>query len=114
MLSFQSVVKKSHLCVSNLRVLSAVYVVERLRVCVYLSVSLTEAAELANDGRERVVHHTLQLTADALGQLPSAEVTRLDVPLHQRHGEASHRHELQGNTRKKHTPNETQMQLVSI
>lgn len=63
-----------------------------------LSVCLTQAAELTNDGRERVVHHTLQLAADALGELPSAEVTGLDVPLHQRHGEVSHQHKLQENT----------------
>lgn len=50
---------------------------------------LTQAAELADNGGERVVHHTLQLAADALGELPSAEVTGVDVPLHQRHGEAS-------------------------
>lgn len=56
---------------------------------------LTQAAELTDDGRERVVHHTLELAADAVGELPSAEVTGLDVPLHQRHGEASHRHKLQ-------------------
>lgn len=61
-------------------------------VCV--SVCLTQAAELTDDGRQRVVHHTLQLAADALGEFPSAEVTGLDVPLHQRHGEASHRHKL--------------------
>lgn len=61
-------------------------------------VCLTQTAQLTNDGRERVVHHTLQLTADALWQLPSAEVTRLDVPLYQRHGEASHRHKLEGKT----------------
>lgn len=62
-----------------------------------VSVCLTQAAELTDDGRERVVHHTLQLAANALGELPSAEVTGLDVPLHQRHGEASHQHTLQGN-----------------
>lgn len=50
---------------------------------------LTQAAELANDGGQRVVHHTLQLAADAIGQRSPAEVARLDVPLHQRHGEAS-------------------------
>lgn len=61
-----------------------------------MCVCLTQAAELTDDGRERVVHHTLQLAANALGELPSAEVTGLDVPLHQRHGEASHRHKLQG------------------
>lgn len=55
---------------------------------------LTQAAELTDNGGERVVHHTLQLAADALGELPSAEVARIDVPLHQRHGEASHRHKL--------------------
>lgn len=67
-------------------------------VCVFVRVSvcLTQAAELTDDGRERVVHHTLQLAADALGELPSAEVTGLDVPLHQWHGKASHRHKLQG------------------
>lgn len=66
--------------------------------CVCPCVCLTQTAELTDDGRERVVHHTLQLAADALGELPSAEVPGLNVPLHQRHGEASHRHDLQGNT----------------
>lgn len=60
---------------------------------------LTQAAELTNDGRERVVHHALQLAADALGEFPPAEVARLDVPLHQRHGEASHRHALRRDTK---------------
>lgn len=64
-------------------------------------VCLTQAAELADDGREGVVHHTLQLAADAIRELTTAEVTGLDVPLHQRHGEASHPHDLQGNTDKK-------------
>lgn len=57
---------------------------------------LTQAAELTDNGGERVVHHTLQLAADALGELPSAEVTGVDVPLHQRHGEASLRPDLLG------------------
>lgn len=70
---------------------------------VYAGVCLTQAAELTDDGRECVVHHTLQLAADALGELPSTEVTGLDVPLHQRHGEASRRHTLQGNTGSKDT-----------
>lgn len=62
-------------------------------VCVCVHVwTLTQAAELTDDGRERVVHNTLQLAADALGQLPSAEVTGLNVPLHERHGETSHQH----------------------
>lgn len=55
---------------------------------------LTQAAELTDNSGERVVHHALQLAADALGELPSAEVTGIDVPLHQRHGEASLRHNL--------------------
>lgn len=79
-------------------------------VCV--SVCLTQAAELTDDGRQRVVHHTLQLAADALGEFPSAEVTGLDVPLHQRHGEASHRHKLQGNKGNKHTVLDTDMILI--
>lgn len=64
--------------------------------CVLLcdSGGLTQAAELTDNGGESVVHHTLQLAADALGELPSAEVAGIDVPLHQRHGEASHRHKL--------------------
>lgn len=62
-----------------------------------MCVVLTQAAKLTDDGGERVVHHTLELAADAVGQLPPAEVTGLDVPLHQRHGEASHRHKLQRN-----------------
>lgn len=70
-------------------------------MCIYMGLNLTEAAELADDGRQRVVHHTLQLAADALGQLPSTEVTRLDVPLNQRHGEASLRHTLQGSANKR-------------
>lgn len=84
----------------NLRLLAAVFFFQMLHcvhVFVYVSVCLTQAAELTDDGRERVVHHTLQLAADALGELPSAEVTGLDVPLHQRHSEASHRQRLQGN-----------------
>lgn len=68
---------------------------------IYMGLYLTEAAELADDGRQRVVHHTLQLAADALGQLPSTEVTRLDVPLNQRHGEASLRHKLQRKCKRK-------------
>lgn len=64
-------------------------------VCVFC---LTQAAELTDDGWECVVHHTLQLTANALREFPPAEVTGLDVPLHQRHGEASHRHKLQRDT----------------
>lgn len=64
---------------------SASNLVQRLR-----RFGLTEAAELPDDGRERVVHHALQLAADALGEFPPAEVARLDVPLHQRHGDASH------------------------
>lgn len=66
---------------------------------VNVCVCLTQAAKLTDDGRECVVHHTLQLAADALRELPSAEVTGLNVPLHQRHGEASHRHKLRGNIR---------------
>lgn len=62
-----------------------------------VSVCLTQAAKLTDDGRECVVHHTLQLAADALRELPSAEVTGLNVPLHQRHGEASQQHKLCGN-----------------
>lgn len=66
-------------------------------VCVCVCASLlTQAAELTDDGGESVVHHTLQLAADALRELPSAEVPGVDVPLHQRHGEASHRHKLVG------------------
>lgn len=61
-------------------------------VNVSVNVCLTQAAELTDDGGKRVVHHTLQLAADALGECPSAEVARLDVSLHQRHGEASRRH----------------------
>lgn len=61
---------------------------------------LTQAAELTDDGRERVVHHALQLAADALGEFPSAEVAGLDVPLHQRHGETSRRHTLRRGTQK--------------
>lgn len=61
-------------------------------VNVSVNVCLTQAAELTDDGGKRVVHHTLQLAADALGERPSAEVARLDVSLHQRHGEASRRH----------------------
>lgn len=79
------------------RLLAAVFFYQRphcLCVFVCVSVCLTQAAELTDDGRQRVVHHTLQLAADALGEFPSAEVTGLDVPLHQRHGEASHRHKL--------------------
>lgn len=64
----------------------------RTGVLVLVNVCLTQAAELTDDGRKRVVHHTLQLAADALGERPSAEVARLDVSLHQRHGEASRRH----------------------
>lgn len=52
---------------------------------------LTQAAELTDDGGERVVHHTLQLAADALRELAPAEVTGVDVPLHQRHGLAPSR-----------------------
>ena len=59
-------------------------------MCVCVCVGLTQAAELTDNCGESVVHHTLQLAADALGELPSAEVTGIDVPLHQRHGEASH------------------------
>ena len=51
---------------------------------------LTEAAELADDGRQGVVGDILQLPADALGQGALAEVARLDVPLHQRHDDPSH------------------------
>lgn len=61
-------------------------------VNVSVNVCLTQAAELTDDGRKCVVHHTLQLAADALGERPSAEVARLDVSFHQRHGEASRRH----------------------
>lgn len=61
-------------------------------MCLSVNVCLTQAAELTDDGGKRVVHHTLQLAADALGERPSAEVARLDVSLHQRHGEASRRH----------------------
>lgn len=89
-----------------LKLLAAVFFLQRLQCAhgfVCASVRLTQAAELTDDGRERVVHHTLQLAADALGELPSAEVTGLDVPLHQRHGEASHRHKLRGNTGNKNT-----------
>lgn len=59
-------------------------------VCVLLCDSgrLTQAAELPDNGGQSVVHHTLQLAADALRELPSAEVAGINVPLHQRHGEA--------------------------
>jgi len=78
-----------------------------LSVTVAVRVSLTQAAELTDDGRERVVHHALQLVADAHGELPSAEVTWLDDPLHQRHGGASHRQSLRGDTGNKHALFET-------
>lgn len=72
-------------------------------VCMRVCVCLTQAAELTDDGRECVVHHTLQLAADALGELPSAEVTGLDVPLNQRHGEAARQTQTAG----KHTGKST-------
>lgn len=74
------------------RLAAAVFSSQTLQcMCVLLCDSgrLTQAAELTDNGGERVVHHTLQLAADALGELPSAEVTGVDVPLHQRHGGAS-------------------------
>lgn len=92
----------------TLKFLAAICLQERL--CVFsVNVHLTQAAELADDGRERVVHHTLQLAADSLWQLPSAEVPGLDVPLHQRHGDGSHQHKLQGHTGNRHTWKEKQM-----
>lgn len=62
-------------------------------------VRLTQAAELADDGGECVVHHTLQLAVDAIGELPAAEVARLDVPLDQWHGDASRPRTTVGHTR---------------
>lgn len=79
--------------------------------------SLTQAAELTDDSRQGVVHHALQLAADAVRQRPPAEVARLDVPLHQRHGETSRRQRTGGKTQNekevrkesKHTADETQL-----
>lgn len=67
------------------------------------TVCLTQAAELTDDGGQRVVHHTLQLAVDTFRELPSAEVTGLDVSLHQRHGEASNCQKLLGDTWNKQT-----------
>lgn len=43
---------------------------------------LTQTAQLADDGSQGAVGHTLELTGDALGQGPPAQVPGLDVPLH--------------------------------
>ena len=47
--------------------------------------SLTEAAQLFDDGGQRGVGDTLQFAGHAIGQSASTQVPRLDVPLHQRH-----------------------------
>lgn len=47
---------------------------------------LTQAAQLPNDGGQGAVGHALELTGDASGQGPPAQVPGLDVPLHQGHG----------------------------
>jgi len=46
---------------------------------------LTQTAQLFNDGCQRAVGDTLQLTGHPIRQRPTAQVPGLNVPLHQRH-----------------------------
>lgn len=44
--------------------------------------TLTQTAQLAYDGSQGAVGHTLEFTGDALGQGSPAQVPGFDVPLH--------------------------------
>lgn len=50
----------------------------------------TQATELADDGRQRVVGHTFQLVANPIRHCVVAQVPRLNVSLDQRHDPRSH------------------------
>lgn len=54
--------------------------------------ALTQTTELADDGGQGVVGHTLQLTVDSVGHCTVAKVPGLNVSLDQRHDPVSRLH----------------------